>query len=181
MNRNPLQVCLFALAAVFAWIQYAGAANAETVIYKSTDAKGHVSYGDAPLSSAITVEEIRLPTAPPPTDAAEIQTRLEKVIATSNRLHSDRIERENRRAAETESTESAASTASATASPEFYPQYRINHGPLFLPSPFRERQWWYPRTAHAWDDGYPPRHLPPGGLGSRPPHRSSVLRNPPGR
>jgi hypothetical protein len=175
VNRNPLRGCLFALAAAFVGLQHAGTANAETIIYKSTDAKGHVSYGDAPLSSAVTVEEIRLPTAPPPADAADLQTRLEKVIATSNRLHSDRIERENRRAAETEPAVPPA------ASPEFYPQYRISRGPWLLPSPFRERQWRHPHSPRAWDDGYPPRHPPPGGLGPRPPHRSSVLRNPPSR
>lgn len=175
MSRSPLRDFLSALVVALIALQPADAVNAETVIYKSTDAKGHVSYGDAPLSSAVTVEEIRLPTAPP-VDAAELQTRLEGVIATTDRLHSDRMEREKRRAAESEPAVPPA------ALPEFYPQYHISRGPWFAPSPFRERQWRYPHSPRPWGyDRYQPQQPPPNGLGPRPPHRSSILRSPPGR
>jgi len=175
MSRNPLWECLFALIVALAGIQHPEEVNAETVIYKSTDSKGHVSYGDAPLGSAVTVEEIRLPTAPS-VDAAELQTRLEGVIATTDRLHSDRMERENRRAAETEPAVPPATP------PEIYPQYRVSHGPWFVPSPFRERQWRYPHSPPTWGhDGYGTHHPPPKGFAPRPPHRSSLLRNPPER
>ncbi len=76
-----------------AWMLSALAVAEETVIYKSTDPQGKVSYGDKPADNAAVVEEIRLPgpsTVPP--DAAQAQ--IDDLAATTDRLRADRLDRE---------------------------------------------------------------------------------------
>ena len=182
VNQSRCRSTPAALVAVLvlAMAQYPPTANAETVIYKSTDANGRVSYGDAPPSSAVAVEEIRLPDARPvdERDLRERKERVESLAATADRLRSDRMERENRRAAE------AAPTVPPTDPPDvYYPQYRISRGPWLAPNPFgahRWRQFGSPRGyGEDWRGIYqqPSRHGPP----PHPRHRRSVMRNPPGR
>ena len=62
---------------------------AETQIYKSTDAKGRVTYGDKPTPGAIVVEDMGV-TAPDPTiSEEEQQKRINNIVETTNRLRDD--------------------------------------------------------------------------------------------
>lgn len=71
----------------------------EGIIYKSTDAAGHVFYGDDPLPGAVKVDIVRIrSTADLDKDALATQNAaLEQLAATTKRLQDDRKEREKER------------------------------------------------------------------------------------
>lgn len=72
-------------------------AIAETVVYKSTDAKGRVTYGDDPMDEAVDLKVLEFKPAAETNDD-EASKRLEQMIATTKRLQEDRKDRElNRR------------------------------------------------------------------------------------
>ncbi len=167
-----------------AWMLSALAVAEETVIYKSTDPQGKVSYGDKPADNAAVVEEIRLPgpsTVPP--DAAQAQ--IDDLAATTDRLRADRLDRERERAA-------AVPPPPAEPPPlEIHPQYRTYPGPWTWPTPFRGRDrhgrhdvpyewrddWRDERHDERHDDWHPPQHARPPEH-HRHPQQRSLLRNP---
>lgn len=166
---------------IFAWALPALARAEETVIYKSTDPQGKVSYGDKPTRDAAVVEEIRLPessTVPP----AEVQAHIDDLAATTDRLRADRLDRER---------ECAAAVPPPPAEPpplEIYPQYRTYPGPLAWPTPFRgrdrHRHHDVPYEWHdEWDGDWRPPRPPRAPQHVRPPERHrhpqqrSLLRN----
>ncbi len=92
---------------------------AEGVIYKSTDAAGHVFYGDDPLTGAVKVEVIRIrSTADLDKDALATQkAALEQLAATTRRLQDDRKDREKERLEAAQRQREAAAQYYATAPP----------------------------------------------------------------
>lgn len=181
MNRSQRKGLVLAVAAVLVTtlLHWSGKASGETVIYKSTDAEGKVTYGDSPPDDAVAVEEIRLP-APHPVGARELRERKERIeslVATADRLRSDRMQRESQRIAE------VAPGPPPAPQPEFYPQYRASHGPWFVPSPFGAYPWRHFDLRRRPDDHWHGPNHGPRQHGQNPDfrHRSSVLRNPAGR
>lgn len=75
-------------------LSLAATANQEnTVVFKSIDSAGRVSYGDAPSADAIDFELIEIkPTAE--TNDSELDKRLDRMAATTKRLQEDRKQRE---------------------------------------------------------------------------------------
>jgi len=71
---------------------------AETQVYKSTDAKGQVTYGDAPSPDAVAVEDLGVTTPDPVVSEEELQKRIDRVAATADRLRDDRLQREKAQA-----------------------------------------------------------------------------------
>lgn len=71
-------------------------AIAETVVYKSTDAKGRVTYGDDPMDEAVDLKVLEFKPAAETNDD-EASKRLEQMIATTKRLQEDRKDRESNR------------------------------------------------------------------------------------
>lgn len=82
---------------------------AEGIIYKSTDAAGHVFYGDDPLPGAVKVDIVRIrSTADLDKDALATQNAaLEQLAATTKRLQDDRKEREKERLEATQRQQTA--------------------------------------------------------------------------
>lgn len=162
------------ISLVAAWALSALALAGETVIYKSTDAQGKVSYGDKPARNAAMVEEIRLPGSAAVSPAAT-QAGIEALAATTDRLRADRLDREKERAA---AAPPPPVEPQLSPHPEIYPQYRTYPGPLAWPAPFRERRRHHQDVPYGWDDDW---RLP---RPSRPPvhhghlRQRSPLRNP---
>jgi len=61
-----------------------------TVIYKSIDAQGRVSFGDQPGANAVEFETLERPRYQQNTSTQELQTRLDQMAATTKRLQEDR-------------------------------------------------------------------------------------------
>lgn len=76
----------------------------ETQVYKSTDARGQVTYGDKPAAGAVSVEDLGVTTPDPALSAEDQQKRLDRMVETTNRLRDDRVQREK---AETEARQAA--------------------------------------------------------------------------
>ncbi len=72
---------------------------AATQVYKSTDAKGQITYGDAPSPGAVAVEDLGVTTPDPVVSEEELQKRIDRVAATTDRLRDDRLQREKAQAA----------------------------------------------------------------------------------
>lgn len=72
---------------------------AETQVYKSIDAKGQITYGDAPSPGAVAVEDLGVTTPDPVVSEEELQKRIDRVAATTDRLRDDRLQREKAQAA----------------------------------------------------------------------------------
>lgn len=77
---------LLALQGAWTW--------AETQVYKSTDAKGRVTYGDKPSPGAVLVEDMGVTAPDPAISEEEQQKRIDKIAETTNRLRDDRLLRE---------------------------------------------------------------------------------------
>ena len=117
-------------------------ARGETQVYKSTDAKGRVTYGDKPSPGAITVENLGV-TAPDPAISAEAQEKLiDRLAETANRLRDDRLLREKALA---ETRPPPAATAPPSPAPDYAPE-SIGYPPLLLGYPGYNR-YVHPR----WD------------------------------
>jgi hypothetical protein len=71
---------------------------AETQVYKSTDADGRVTYGDAPTPGAVAVEDMGVTAPDVVVSEEELQKRIDRVAATTDRLRDDRLQREKARA-----------------------------------------------------------------------------------
>ncbi|MGE3296982.1 MAG: DUF4124 domain-containing protein [Porticoccaceae bacterium] len=82
---GPL-VLLLALQGSWTW--------AETQVYKSTDAKGRVTYGDKPSPGAVVVEDMGVTAPDPAISEEDQQKRIDKIAETTNRLRDDRLLRE---------------------------------------------------------------------------------------
>ncbi|MBK6961535.1 MAG: DUF4124 domain-containing protein [Gammaproteobacteria bacterium] len=72
---------------------------AETQVYKSIDAKGQITYGDAPSPGAVAVEDLGVTAPDPVVSEEELQKRIDRVAATTDRLRDDRLQREKAQAA----------------------------------------------------------------------------------
>jgi len=145
--------------------------DAETVIYKSTDARGQVTYGDEPAPNSVGIQEIRLP-GYPAGSPKDISSEREELAATTDRLRADRIQREKARA--------AADPPPAITAPvaPVYPSYRAYPGPWAFPGPLLRHGYPYPRGRHQWQPGRPsvqPHRPPARGQHPEPP---SLLHNP---
>lgn len=162
MIANRLHSRILATALLLAGMAPAIPGNTQTLIYKSVDEQGRVSFGDRPIANAVTVEEISLaPLAARSVEPAS-EEYIERLVATTQRLREDRLAREEQRA--------EAARQQARIFPD-YSAYPPTYPPEF-------RSWGVSR-------GYPGRGLlhyprPPfrfdhsGGLGEyggiRPPH-----------
>jgi len=71
---------------------------AETQVYKSTDAKGRVTYGDKPTPGAVMVEDMGITAPDPAISEEERQKRIDNIAETTNRLRDDRLLREKAQA-----------------------------------------------------------------------------------
>lgn len=71
---------------------------AETQVYKSTDAKGQVTYGDKPTPGAVVVEDMGVTAPDPAISEEERQKRISNIVETTNRLRDDRLLREKAQA-----------------------------------------------------------------------------------
>ena len=63
------------------------------LIYKSVDGEGHVSFGDQPASNAVQLETLQRPSYQENTDPEALQTRINQMAATTQRLQEDRKRR----------------------------------------------------------------------------------------
>lgn len=145
----------------------ADSGDADTLIYKSVDAQGKVSYGDAPLPQAVAVEEIRLAPATDIDSTALSKQRIEQLAATTERLRDDRLNREAQR---------TPPAPQVPVAPPEYSGYRSDHGiPWAASRPYLGRGLQYPY--YGWPrhfDRLPGRpHWTPGRGDPdwRPPHR----------
>ncbi|MBV1932618.1 MAG: hypothetical protein KUG71_12980 [Porticoccaceae bacterium] len=99
----------------------------ETTVFKSTDSAGRISYGDKPSKEAIDFELIEIAPASESSDA-ELDKRLERMVATTKRLQEDRQARELQREKERESNtpEQASVVYYPAADPTYY-RYPSSH------------------------------------------------------
>lgn len=102
---------------------------AETQVYKSTDAKGRVTYGDAPSPGAVAVEDLGVTTPDPVVSEEEQQKRIDRVTATADRLRDDRLQREK---------------AQAEARPPVAPIPPAVSEPGYASEPVGYAPFWYP-------------------------------------
>lgn len=98
MIANRLHSRILATALLLAGMAPAIPGNTQTLVYKSVDEQGRVSFGDKPIADAVAVEEISL--APPAARGADAasEERIEQLATTTQRLREDRLAREERRA-----------------------------------------------------------------------------------
>lgn len=113
MTANRFSSRILATALLLAGMAPATTGNAQTLVYKSVDDQGRVSFGDRPAADAALVEEIYLAPLVPRSAAAESDEHIERLAATTSRLREDRLAREERRAA----------AASARQQPQVFPEY----------------------------------------------------------
>lgn len=104
------------------------------VIYKSTDADGHVTYSDLPNPEALHEEQIVLPDYSPSESPEQAKIRLDKMIATTQRLQEDRRTRDKSR-------RQSAPTHNK-ASPQ-YPQVIVQNR-VYRRPPYHHRRFNYP-------------------------------------
>lgn len=119
---------------------------AEGIIYKSTDAAGHVFYGDDPLPGAVKVDIIRVrSTASLDKDAAATQNAaLEQLAATTKRLQDDRKDREKERLEAAQRQQEAAAQYYTTAPPVALnrPYYDVPYHPVgYYPPGYYGREY----------------------------------------
>lgn len=74
--------------------------HAEIKIFKSVDANGNVTYGDQPTDEAVDFELIEMEPTPRTSDGADLDKRLDRMAAATERLKSDRKARESERVTE---------------------------------------------------------------------------------
>jgi len=72
------------------------AAGAEEV-YKSIDAQGQVTYGDAPGGNAATVEQVALPPGPTPDEVRQAREAGEKIAADADQMAAERVTKQRER------------------------------------------------------------------------------------
>lgn len=73
------------------------AAQGQATVYKSVDENGVVSFSDTPPANAEDAQRMQIDT-PPPSSTGEYQENLEAMRETTDRMASDRREREKHRA-----------------------------------------------------------------------------------
>lgn len=112
MTANRLPSRILATALLLAGMATATTGNAQTLVYKSVDDQGRVSFGDRPAADAALVEEIYLAPLVPRSAEAGSEEHIERLAATTSRLREDRLAREERRAA-----------AAARPQPQVFPEY----------------------------------------------------------
>ncbi len=148
MIHHRKRICAqWVLTSLLVCLPVTGAFAAEGIIYKSTDAAGHIFYGDDPLPGAVKVEIVRIrSTADLGKDALATQhAALEQLAATTKRLQDDRKEREKTR------------LEAAERQREAEVQYYTTAPPLALNRPYYD-EGGYPAY-------YPAGYYPPGYYG----------------
>ena len=100
MIANRRHTPVFATALLLAGMASAMPGNAQTLVYRSVDEQGRVSFGDRPLADAVVVEEIHLATPAARGVEAASEAHIEQLAATTRRLREDRLAREEQRAKE---------------------------------------------------------------------------------
>jgi hypothetical protein len=143
---------LLALQGAWTW--------AETQVFKSTDAKGRVTYGDKPTLGAVVVEDMGITAPDPAISEEERQKRIDNLAETTNRLRDDRLLREKALAA---ARPPPAPPAPTIPTPDYAPEF-TGYAPQILGYPG------YPRYVH------PHRGVPFGGdihdIGGHHPHHA---------
>ncbi|MBL4783314.1 MAG: DUF4124 domain-containing protein [Porticoccaceae bacterium] len=66
-------------------------ARPNSVIYKSVDAQGRISYGDQPGLNAVASQTLERPVYEQVSGLEELQSRLDQMAATTKRLQDDRV------------------------------------------------------------------------------------------
>lgn len=131
----------------------------ETVVYKSTDARGRVTYGDDPIDEAVDLKVLEFKPAANNNDD-EASKRLKQMIATTKRLQEDRKDRESSRRQE-QVSRSALRQADDENRSSDYPPYYVRQ-----PQPYPIYDTW---RRQPWDDysAHSPLHLDLGYRSSR--------------
>ncbi len=105
------------------------------LIYKSVDAQGRVSFGDQPGANAVELETLERPSYQQNTSTEALQTRLDQMAATTQRLQEDRKLRSKLRHDEAESRKSQTQAPVVMVENRVY---RSRHYPyLYRPRDFR--------------------------------------------
>lgn len=113
MIANRLQSRILATALLLVGMAPTVPGNTQTLVYKSVDEQGRVSFGDRPIADATLVEEIYLAPLAPRGAEAGSEEHLERLVATTRRLREDRLAREEQRA----------KAESARRQPSTFPEY----------------------------------------------------------
>ena len=117
-------------------------AHGETVVFKSIDSDGRVTYGDEPVEAAVEQEVLTFKLDKINSDDAE--KRLEQMIATTKRLQEDSKER---RLARQQARQNHANTVA------YYPNYPTASSGYYYPYYNTRRRYprhkpWRPRPVH---------------------------------
>lgn len=133
-----------------------GAVADSTTVYRFVDSNGVVGFSDTPPPEGVSVEALQI--AAPATSSADSLQRLEAMRQTTDRMASDRQEREAQR--ELARLRAAAGEAARERS---VPREQVRHEYIYLPAP----------TMLPWRHGYhSPPHRP------RDPSRLGIIRGP---
>lgn len=97
-----------------------------SIVYKSIDATGRVSYSDQPNPDALREEQVTLPSYPKTLSPEQSQAHRENMIATTARLQADRRARENARRRDSERK-----TPPAVQYPQVIVQNRVYRRPSY--------------------------------------------------
>ncbi|MEQ9396276.1 DUF4124 domain-containing protein [Haliea sp.] len=139
-----------------------GAAADSTTVYRFVDSNGVVGFSDTPPPEGVSARALRI--VAPESSAADTLQRLEAMRQTTDRMASDRREREAQR----ELVRLRAATAEA-ARQRPMPREQVRHEYIYLPV----------ATVPPWRRGYyPPPHRPrdPSRLGIIPGPNSQLMR-----
>ena len=68
-------------------------------VYKSTNSRGQVSYGDQPSVTAAKVEEVKLQTGPTPEEVRQAQRAGERIEQSADAMQAVRVAKEQARTA----------------------------------------------------------------------------------
>jgi uncharacterized iron-regulated membrane protein len=144
-------------------LAFAGAAGSTTV-YKSVDRNGVVEFSDTPPSEGGSVETFRI--VVPFSNAAESLQQLEAMRQTTDRMASDRQEREAQR----ELVRLRAAAKQAAARQKSAPREEVRYEYIYLPAPI----------APPWRQGHhaPRRPYPHRPGGSEDPSRLGIIPGP---
>ena len=126
-----------------------GEAYGETVVFKSIDSDGRVTYGDEPVEEAVEQEVFTF--KPGTINSDDAEKRLEQMIATTKRLQEDSKER---RLARQQARQNHANAVG------YYPEYPTASSGYYYPYYNTRRRYpryrpWRPRPVH-----YPHRPVP---------------------
>ena len=115
-------------------------ADSETVIYKSVDTSGRVSYSDVPNPDALKEEQLSMPVYSQTPNLERSKLKLEQMAATTKRLQEDRRARESKRRRDSERNKpQAAPYPQVVIQNRSYRPSRFRYPMLYPPYPYRQR------------------------------------------